>query len=112
MLLPAGAASAHTPLPPNLYKCFNASYTEYTQRDLRIRKNQEYAFQKATGEVLGKPGKSRHPSDTNKIRFTSGYLDNNGWRATHSNSGGIHRVTLKRDTNGGTTVNICEPQSG
>jgi hypothetical protein len=103
---------AHQPLPRNKYTCFNAKETRYVNRDLFIRANREYVCKKGTGERLGRAGAFRHPSDPDKILFTSGYLSNGGWKATHSSDGGLPKVTLKRYVNGQSTVYRCSPQSG
>lgn len=111
VLLPTGAASAHSPLPRDKYSCFNPRYTLYADRDLHIRADQGYAFRKS-GELLGTAGSFRHPGDSSAIRFTSGYLSN-GWRASHSVTNGEKTVWLKRYVNGKWTVRFrCSPQSG
>ena len=115
VLLPVGAASAHVRLPVNKYSCFeyiSSDEVVYANRDLIIRPDQNYAFKKGTGELLGSAGEFRHPSDTNRIRFISGYLDN-GWRATHSLTEGYPEVKLKRYIDGELTkIYHCSPQSG
>src|SRR5687767_1136254 len=80
VLLPASAASAHVRLPPNNYTCFSPDGSQYVNRHLHVKAGREYAFKKGNGDRLGNAGGFAHPSDTNKIRFTSGYLDNHGWR--------------------------------
>ena len=117
LLLPAAAASAHVPLPPNDYACFTPDGSQYVNRHLRVKPGREYAFKKGTGERIGSAGRFAHPSDTNKIRFTSGYLDNHGWRGTHSavtqGSFTAYKVTLKRYVDGKVVrVYKCSPQSG
>lgn len=115
VLLPVGTASAHERLPVNQYKCFKftAAGEVYTDRDLFVREQKRYAFKNGDGDVLGSPGEFRHPSDTNRIIFTSGYLDNRGWRATHSLTNGFPEVKMKRYVDGDVVASFhCSPQSG
>ena len=112
MVLPVGTASAHAPLPEGKYKCYeNGEQSDhYTHRDLHIRAEKRYAFKKASGELVGNAGDFRHPSDNRKIRFTSGYLHNKGWTATHTASDGLYIVYLERVVDGNTTQYHCSPQ--
>ena len=117
-LLPAAAASAHAPLPPNDYGCLNKSETQLVNRNVQIKPGREYAFKKGNGERLGKAGEFAHTSDSAKIRFTSGYLANNGWRGTHvaiteGDYPTFHKVILKRYVDGEVVTTFkCSPQSG
>ena len=116
-LLPALPASAHAPLPANDYGCMNPEKTQLVNRTLQIKPGREYVFRKSNGDRVGNPGEFAHPSDPTKIRFTSGYLANNGWRGTHSSTDlgdyTLHTVTLKKYVDGEVVNHIkCEPQSG
>ena len=117
LLLPAAPASAHSPLPANHYGCTNAAETQLVNRTLQIKPGREYVFRKTNGDRVGNPGEFAHPSDSNKIRFTSGYLANNGWRGAHTSTTfdgyTLHKVILKRYVDGQVVNHFkCAPQSG
>lgn len=117
VLLPAAPAAAHVPLPPNNYACLSADESQYMNRHLHVRAGKEYAFKYGNGDRIGSAGEFAHSSDTNRIRFTSGYLANQGWRGTHSvvteGSFRSYKVTLRKYVDGQVVkVYKCSPQSG
>ena len=117
VLLPVAPASAHVRLPVKDYACLSRDESQYVNRNLHIRPGREYVFKKGNGDRIGSAGGFTHPTDTSRIRFTSGYLANHGWRATHSaitqGSFTSYKVVMKRYVDGEVvTVFKCSPQSG
>ena len=102
VIVPATPASAHGRLPRGDYVCrqFDAidGYAE-TGYVLRIMADRRYAYIR-DGQQTGEAGRFRHPTDANKIRFRSGYINSQGWRGIHKRPDGAHAVLLQSQSDG------------
>ncbi|MBK5227470.1 MAG: hypothetical protein JJE05_03080 [Actinobacteria bacterium] len=80
LLLPM-PSSAHSSLRKGRYECWLSEITQYSNYDLKIKAGNKYAFT-LDDETVGKAGKFVH--DGKKLRFTSGYLKEEGYKGKHA----------------------------
>ena len=107
ILLPS-SASAHKKLPIGKYYCYYWSGTGFTYStfDLKIKANKKYVFLQGK-ERVGKPGSFRHGSDSDRIVFKSGYLNNKSFKGKHGFSQDGHTVRLTKKMKDGDFVYSC-----
>lgn len=102
VLVPATPASAHGRLPRGHYVCRNFDaldgYSE-TGYVVRIMANRRYAYMRGDS-VVGEAGRFRHVDGSNKVRFRTGYMKDQGWRGIHQRVDGEPGIKLQYNTDG------------
>ena len=106
LLLPT-AASAPKKLPARKYYCYYSigSTFTYSTFDLKIKADGKYVFLQGNERVGG--GRFTHGSDSDRIRFKTGYLHNKGFKGKHGFSEDGHTVRLTKERKSGDFVYSC-----
>ena len=102
VIVPATPASAHGRLPRGHYICRNFdAFDGYSENGyvVRIMANRRYAYMR-NDVVVGEAGRFRHRTGSNKIRFRSGYMNEQGWRGVHQRVEGEPAIKLQQNSDG------------
>ena len=107
VLVPATPASAHARLPRGSYVCYQFDaidgYTA-TGTTVRIKADRNYEYLN-NGALVGEAGRYRHADDGKRIRFTSGYLNEESFRGIHKRTDGDQVIQLQRKYDDGNWYN-------